>query len=175
MRVLVAYASRLGATKGIAEYVGEILERARVEPIVEAADRVTGPLDHDAFVIGSAIHGGHWLKEAAAFVRGNRAILAEAPVWLFSSGPVGVIPIGSVQPDPKEIDEIRRLIQPRDHRVFAGAFDRAAPDLRRLGLLERTVAMRFLPEGDYRDWDAIRTWSEAIARSLGRVPVGALG
>jgi menaquinone-dependent protoporphyrinogen oxidase len=175
MRVLVAYASLLGATKGIAEYVGEILERSRLEAIVEAADRVTGPLDHDAFVIGSAIHHGHWLRGATEFVRRNRAVLAEAPVWLFSSGPIGAIPFGSVQPDPKEIDEIRRLIQPRDHRVLAGAFDRAAPDLGRMGLLERTVAKRWLPEGDYRDWDAIRTWTEAIARSLGRVPVAALG
>lgn len=175
MRVLVVYASQFGATRGIAEYVGEILGRAGLEATVAAADGVSGPLEHDAFVIGSAIHGGRWLKTATEFVRRNRAILAEAPVWLFSSGPIGAMAASAPQSDPQEIDGFRRLIQPRDHRIFAGAYDRSTADFSGLGLLERTVVKRLLPVGDFRDWEAIRSWSEGIARSLGRVPVAALG
>ena len=29
-----------------------------------------------------------------------------------------------------------------------------------------TVVRRFLPDGDWRDWDAIETWARSIARSL---------
>ena len=44
---------------------------------------------YGAFVIGSAVYAMHWQKDAAQFVRRNRALLAGRPVWLFSSGPLG--------------------------------------------------------------------------------------
>ena len=40
----------------------------------------------DAFVVGSALYIGHWMKEAKEFAKRNRAILSNRPVWLFSSG-----------------------------------------------------------------------------------------
>lgn len=174
MRILVAYGSKYGATRGIAERIGEVL-RGRgldvaVQPVADVGD-VTG---YDAFVIGSAAYFGSWLKEATAFVRRNRAVLASRPVWLFSSGPTGTETTDAKGRDvrevnvPKEIAEFTAAITPRDHRVFFGA-----AHLRNLGLLGRLLAKMPFPgmEGDFRDWADIQSWAESIAREL--TPVAA--
>jgi menaquinone-dependent protoporphyrinogen oxidase len=87
--ILVAYASKHGATREIVERIAQTLttagQEAEARPVREAQD-----LDgYDAVVIGSAAYHGHWLKEAVEFVRRNQAILTDRPVWLFSSGPLG--------------------------------------------------------------------------------------
>jgi flavodoxin len=89
MSVLVVYASKHGATKGIAERIAETLtaagQEAEARP-VRAAGELAG---HEAVVVGSAVYMRHWMEEACEFVRRNRTPLADRPVWLFSSGPLG--------------------------------------------------------------------------------------
>jgi menaquinone-dependent protoporphyrinogen oxidase len=64
---------------------------------------------------------------------------------------------------------MRRSIQPIDHQVFAGAFDRSSIDGSDLSFVERQVSRRFVPEGDFRDWAAIDSWTDGIVRRLSRV------
>ena len=166
MNVLVAYASRFGSTRGIAECIAEKLRQegtpAEACP-VEAAGDLGG---YDAFVVGSAVFAGHWMEEATEFVRRNRAVLAGRPVWLFSSGPVGAMASKHEPMEPKGIAQLKRAIGPRGHRVFFGAWDRRKLDLGGLRFAERVVAKRFLPEGDWRDWPEIEAWATGIARAL---------
>jgi menaquinone-dependent protoporphyrinogen oxidase len=166
MNVLVAYASRFGSTRGIAECIAERLRQegtpAEARP-VEAAGDLGG---YDAFVVGSAVFAGHWMEEATEFVRRNRAVLASRPVWLFSSGPIGAMATKHEPVEPKGIVQLRRAVGPRDHRVFFGAWGRSNLERGRLGFAERIVAKRFLPEGDWRDWPEIEAWATDIARSL---------
>jgi menaquinone-dependent protoporphyrinogen oxidase len=182
MKILVAYASRHGATKGIAERITRTLQQAGLDVTLEPADD-TGAIDHfDAFVIGSAAYMGGWLGDATEFVRRHRDVLALRPVWLFSSGPIGTDLVDAKGRDqleaskPKEFEEFARTIQPREQRVFFGAYD---PHAKAVGLAEGLMArfMRFapaarnaLPAGDFRDWAAIEDWAESIARDL--QPVG---
>jgi menaquinone-dependent protoporphyrinogen oxidase len=166
MRVLVAYGTALGATRGIAEHVAATIGAAglpvEIRSVIDPG-RVEG---FDAFVVGSAVHAGHWLPESAAFVRTNRAVLANHPTWLFSSGPVGDRFATNQGPDPAEIAEFRSAIHVREHRVFAGAHDRASAAADRLGAVNRFVARRLIPEGDWRDWFAIEAWAGGIAGEL---------
>jgi menaquinone-dependent protoporphyrinogen oxidase len=112
-------------------------------------------------VLGSAIYAGSWRKEATEYARRHRAALAERPVWFFSSGPLGS-EIDDEEQQPKEMAELREAIRPRDHRVFFGALDRS-----KLGFAERMMVKAVkAPEGDFRDWDRIRSWAEEIARQL---------
>jgi menaquinone-dependent protoporphyrinogen oxidase len=177
MKVLVAYASRHGATKGIAERAAQILETRGHEVTLEPADQVSGVAGFDAFIIGSAGYAGHWLKEASGFVREHRALLASRPVWLFSSGPISTDLVDAKGRDvfeaarPAEFAEFAESIHPRDATIFFGAFD---PDAKPIGLMERIGApfMRMpavreaMPAGDFRDWPRIEAWVEHIALEL---------
>jgi menaquinone-dependent protoporphyrinogen oxidase len=89
MSILVAYASKHGATREIAERIAQGL-RAAGQPVVARTVQEAGDLaDYEGFVVGSAAYSTHWLRHATAFVRRNRDLLAQRPVWLFSGGPLG--------------------------------------------------------------------------------------
>lgn len=176
MRVLVAYASQFGSTAEIAERIAFRLRTAQLDPdVVNLADPYTAvEVDaYDAYVIGSAVHGGHWLEPAADFVRANLVRLSRWPVWLFSSGPLGDTAVRSPQPDPHEVNEFRHQIELRGHVVFAGAFDRASADFSEMGVIERVVVQRFLPDGDWRNWPAIDRFGDEVAAGLQRLAVPA--
>ena len=124
---------------------------------------------YDAFVIGSAIHAGHWLRPAVDFVRDNAKLLGSRPAWLFSSGPIDEKSVHKPQPDPAEISELRSRLDVQDHVVFAGSFDPATVGEARTNWLERTLVKKFLPIGDFRDWPLIEAWAVGIARHLAAV------
>jgi menaquinone-dependent protoporphyrinogen oxidase len=172
MKVLVAYASKYGSTKGIAEFIGEKLRQRGIEADVLEVGAVRDAGVYDAFVIGSAVYMFHWLKDARQFISRNRALLASRPVWLFSSGPTGSKATDSKGRDlrevsgPKEISELRESISPRDHRVFFGALYRD-----RLKGTSGWFA-RWIPkegEGDFRNWSEIEAWTNSIAEALSAV------
>jgi menaquinone-dependent protoporphyrinogen oxidase len=161
MKLLVAYASKHGSTTGIAESIAAKLRAADhdvdVGPVAEVADVGT----YDAYVIGSAVYYGGWMKEATAFVESNTAWLARRPVWLFSSGPVGP----AAPADPKELPTLREAIAPLDHRVFYGALDR-----HHLSIGERIVVGAVkAPDGDFRDWQQIDAWADEIALEIAKL------
>jgi menaquinone-dependent protoporphyrinogen oxidase len=187
-RVLIVYASRHGGTAGIAERIAEVIESEGAEVVVvDAAGRPkTG--DFDAYVIGSGVYIGSWLKEATEFLESNQSTLATKPVWLFSSGP---LPGSSKAPDTtdplelalgpevgpgsggrKRIAVLSAAIQVRDHRVFLGAFDPNEPPK---SMPERLVRLmpaskRMLPAGDFREWADIDAWARTIAVGVRHTP-----
>jgi menaquinone-dependent protoporphyrinogen oxidase len=178
MKVLVAYATRHGATRGIAERIAQTLERRGLEVVLQPIKDVRDINSFDGFVIGSAAYMGHWLSEATRFVRGHRSALENRSVWLFSSGPVGTETVDAQGRDvidastPAEFAEFADLL-PRDERVFFGAFD---PEAEPIGMWERLGApflrmpavREALPAGDFRDWAAIEEWAERIAQDVER-------
>lgn len=168
MSVLITYASKHGATQGIAERIARTLQRLGMEADFRPVDAVADLEAYRAVVIGSAIYYGSWMKEAAEFVRHNHAVLADRPVWLFSSGPLGV-EVKDDEPQPKELSEMREAIHPQDHRLFFGALDHS-----KLSFVERMVVKGVrAPEGDYRNWNEIEAWAASIYHALapaGRTP-----
>ena len=179
MKVLVAYASRHGATVGIAERIAGTLRAAGLEAEARPVTSVPDLAGYDACVIGGAAYLFHWLKQAASFVRRHRGGLQAMPVWLFSSGPLGSEPVDAQGRDqktasiPRELPELAQLVGAREYRIFFGAYQR---DRKLIGLGERLVALMpaardALPEGDFRDWDEIDAWAREIAASL--TPVAA--
>jgi menaquinone-dependent protoporphyrinogen oxidase len=183
-KVLVVYASRHGATRGIAERIGHVLRSEGLETEVAPADHVSGVGTADAVVVGSAVYMGQWLKDAIEFVKRNEVVLAELPLWLFSSGPLPGTSMsketkdlltGALGPEDgpgsggrKAIEKISAATHPRDHRVFLGAFDPNDPAKVTSERLVRLLpAVRNnLPAGDFRDWDLIELWAHEIAATL---------
>ena len=169
MNVLVAYTSRLGSTKAIAE---RLVVRLKTNDIQATGHDLQVPIDpgpYNAFVIGSAVYAGHWMDGASQFARDHAAVLSRWPVWLFSSGPLGR-PDGSHSNLPAEIPGLETALRANDHRVFAGSFTRDAIDGAGFGVGERFIARRFVPQGDFRDWAEIDAWADEIAHTLaGRI------
>jgi len=165
IQVLVAYATKYGATAEIAEKIGQVLRQAGLRTDVLPVNRVSDLTPYKAVVLGSALYIGQWRKEAATFLRANEKALAERPVWLFSSGPTGEgDPVALTQGwhFPKSLQPIADRIRPRGITVFHGALD-----MKRLNPIEKWAINNVkAPFGDFRDWEAITSWAAAIADAL---------
>ena len=144
MRILVAVATRHGATREIAEHLatslGSALTDVGVASEVEVRDvALVGSLDgFDAVVLGSSVHQGHWLEPARKFAESFSDDLRWLPVWLFSSGPVGQ--------EHEPADDLVRKLGARGHRMCGGDIDRH--------------------DGETRDWPWIRSWGYEIGSTL---------
>jgi menaquinone-dependent protoporphyrinogen oxidase len=86
MAVLVAYASKHGATHEIAERIAQTLTGAGQQAQVRSVSAAGDLAGYDAFVISIAVYMGHWQKEAAEFVRRNRAVLVGGPCDCSAAG-----------------------------------------------------------------------------------------
>ena len=176
MSILVVHASKHGATREIAERIVDTLERAGQRAEARPVEQVGDLADFTGFVVGSAVYFGHWMKDAAAFVRDNRDLLAQRPVWLFSSGPLGTDLTDAHGADvataaePTELGELREAISPRDHHVFFGALDPAGLSFPERALRRLPAARGIMPEGDFRDWAAIEEWARGIAQEMTQPP-----
>ena len=172
MLVLVAYASKHGATKEMAERISESLRSAGLQADARAVGEVGDLGAYEGFVVGSAAHKGHWMKDAGAVVRGQQHLLAQRPVWLFTSGPLGTEATNAkgedlrVAAEPKELPELKEAIHPREHRVFFGALDPGELSFTERSLRKLPPARAILPEGDFRDWDEIQAWAQGIAEQM---------
>lgn len=151
MPVLVAYGSRQGATRGIADRVAEVLRAAGQVVDVRPVGTVGDLSGYDAFVVGGAVHLGRWHPEVVAFLRAHLHELVYRPVWLFSNGPAwtgagseardGAVPAG-----PLALADLAETLRPRDHHAFSGTPMSGA--------------------GETGDLDEVEDWARQIARDV---------
>jgi menaquinone-dependent protoporphyrinogen oxidase len=160
MNVLVAVASRHGASLQIGEVIATTLRARGLEAETRRVEDVSGLDGVAAVVLGSGVYAGHWLRRARVFVDTFEADLVRRPVWLFSSGPVGDPPRPAE--NPAEVAGLVKRLGARSHRLFGGRID--GDELR---LAEKAlVALVRAPYGDYRPWSDISVWADAIASEL---------
>lgn len=176
--VMVVVASRHGATRGIADRIGETLRAEGLEASVFDAEHAPGPQSADAVVVGGAAYMGGWLEAVREYLHEHRAALAQRPTWLFASGPVGDERTDKKGNDllapPQFLTDAAREVDARGTTVFFGRWD---PDAAPATVAERLfrllpVSREMLPVGDFRDWPAIEAWAREIARELAGSPVG---
>jgi menaquinone-dependent protoporphyrinogen oxidase len=164
-KVLIAYGSKYGATKEIADKIGEAIKQEGLQVDILSADKVKDVAGYQGVVIGSAMYMGMWRKEVMDFVKNNEKVLSERPVWVFTSGPTGkgdpVQQMGGWLV-PKAIKPVLDNIKPRDIAVFHGVFNKSKVSLLEKGIMKMVKA----DIGDFRDWDAIAKWAKGIAAEL---------
>ena len=164
-KILVAHASKYGATMEIARRIADRLSASGYDVTFEEARTVRGTEPYDAVVLGSALYMFRWRKDAKRFLSRYRKELSQKPCWLFSSGPTGPgDPVDLLK--GKIMNERMKIlvdqINPREVTVFGGIIQ-----TEKLNRFDRFVMKMVKADtGDFRDWDAIDAWAAKIGKEL---------
>ena len=158
-RILVAYASEYGSTAGVAEAIGKELCNKGAGVDVRLVKKVTDRSAYRSVIVGSPIFRGKWMSETVKFLKENSEILSKVPVAYF-------VVCMTMQKQTEEsrqkalsyLDPVRRSVpqvKPVQVGLFAGAlhYDKLS------WITRKIVQSKGSPEGDFRDWDAIRAWA----------------
>lgn len=157
-RVLVAYASKLGATAEIAETIAHVLRDGGHQAVALPARDVASLEAYDAVVLGSAVYAAHWQRDARKFVERFGDGLRARPLWLFSGGPLDRRLAKEDQPITPHGAAVTEGLGARAHRTFGGRLLPDAP------VPERVLQTHRL--GDFRDWQQIVDYAYRIGRAL---------
>jgi len=165
-RILITYGSRCGSTGGVAEAIGQVLSKAGNGVDVCPVKEVNDLTPYQAVIAGSAIRMGKWLPEAVAFVKTHQNTLSRVPVAYFAvcltmrddTVENRRKSLGFLDPVCKQFPQVK----PVDIGLFAGAVD-----YKKLSFAYSLILkVKGAPEGDFRNWDAIRTWAAGVSPML---------
>ncbi|MBN2405848.1 MAG: flavodoxin domain-containing protein [Coriobacteriia bacterium] len=163
--ILVVYGTKTGCTTSIAEHIGATLVDAGWVVDVTAAEEKPDPSAYDAVIVGSGVRAGNWHGPVKSWVTTYAQTLKGMPTAFFTTGL-------TIARGPESADEVRAYtdplveatgVQPVDIGLFPGM-----NDLKKLSLPERLImkAMK-VPEGDFRDMDAVADWTREVVGKLG--------
>jgi menaquinone-dependent protoporphyrinogen oxidase len=163
--VLVVFASRHGATRGVAERIAARLHEGGLAVTLRQVEDAAEIPPGCAVVLGSPVYDQGWPPEFVDFVERHMQPLAGRRTWLFSVGTFGdrrrvIGPL--MRREPRNIGQIREDMRPDEYRVFAGVIRRGQWPLPSR-MLFHLFGGRL---GDNRDWAAIDEWAETILGAL---------
>lgn len=159
-QILITYASGSGSTQEVAEAIAEEIHGSGLSTIVQHVSRVDDVSPYSGVILGSSIRIGRWLPEAVACLERIKHDLPHKPLALFTTCLTMIedtaesrqTVLGYMAPLLKMIPEI----EPVGLGLFAGSLDPA-----RLAIMGGEG-----PQGDYRNWEAIRRWAREVREVL---------
>jgi menaquinone-dependent protoporphyrinogen oxidase len=169
--VLIAYCTRSGSTREVAEAIGRTMREAGVVPDVKPMAEVSSVPEGAAVLLGTALYIGRFPKEFHVFVTRHRRELEKVRPWIFVLGPTEKERKQFAAAEEQARKELGKYpwLRPADKRVLGGKFDPQHLNLTfPMSLIMKLPAnpMRKLPATDIRDWEWIEQWSRAIAETL---------
>lgn len=165
--VLVAYATKYGATREAAEAVVSVLVERGIDAVVQPAGEARSLDGYSAVVMGTALYFFMWRGEAHRFLRRNRKALSAMPVAIFGLGPI--------EDTPEQFEGARghlgkglakhAWLSPVSMAVFGGRLDPA-----HLRFPDNNPAMRAMGAVDLLDFDIVATWASGLVEALDLEP-----
>jgi menaquinone-dependent protoporphyrinogen oxidase len=172
MPILLLYRTCYGSTAEIAERIAARIDTQLNQTEVhniQDFDATTLP-NYTAIIIGSAVHGAHWLPEVTTFCSVHKDVLVTKPLYAFSVGAPGAMPrlFGKRfrAYEEKDIyDGLQKTLnkQVQMHQLFNGKIGKGdMPGCVRIccGMFG---GMRY---GDLREWDKVEAWGDEVAADL---------
>jgi len=169
-KVLVAYASYCGTTGGVAEAIGRVFCDAGVDTDIRLVKNVDDVSAYSAVVVGSAVRSTSWYPEAIEFVRKHRQTLSGIPVAyfltclaLYEDSEAGrKVAQSYMDPVLNAVPDVR----PLDTGLFPGVLDYGKMNMMIRMVMKSKMKSKGVPEGDFRDWNAISSWAGGLPSRL---------
>lgn len=159
MRALVAYGSKMGGTKGLAEWLAEALNAEGVPTDVWPATDVADLTPYDAVIVGGSLYMFRWHRDAKHFVKRHTKALRTKAVWLFSSGPLDDSASEHDIEPSKQVTALMVRVGARGHHTFGGRLPADAKGFPASSMARDNA-------GDWRDRAQVEAWAHEIAQAL---------
>ncbi len=168
-RVLIAFATRYGSTKEVAEKIGQLLIQNGFDVDILPCKKVEKIESYQFIVIGAPFYIGRMLKEANNFLLKNQDILSRKPAVFFALGPIGGTEKELTETQNQLENELQQFpwFRPISTAMFGGKYE---PD--KLNFLDKLLTkppaspLQNLAANDARNWDDINNWAEKLSSTL---------
>lgn len=161
--ILIAYASKAGSTREVAEFIGQVLRGEGAAVDVYPVHEVRNLESYGALVLGSAARIGAILPKATTFARRFAKQMRQMPVAYFA------VCLTMMEPTAENRQVVRGYLnplidiaEPVSIGTFAGSFDPTKLE----PYLSFVLKDPEMPIGDFRDWDEITAWAKSLFPAL---------
>jgi menaquinone-dependent protoporphyrinogen oxidase len=159
MRLLVAYATRNGSTRDVAEHIAAMLRHEGYDVDCLTAATAGDLANVEAVVLGAPLYAGRWHRDACRFVERHRDLISQRAFAVFALGPRTL--------DVKDVMSSRGQLEHALHKLDAPTPETVAV----FGGVLDPKKLRFpfnrMAASDARDWDDIDTWAARLPAELG--------
>jgi menaquinone-dependent protoporphyrinogen oxidase len=164
-----------GSTGDVAQAIGNTICGHGAAADIRLIKNVNTLTPYDAVIVGSAVRSDKWLSEAIRFVEINRQALSQIPVAYFLTC------LTLTRPSEENLRRARSYmdpilngvseVKPLDMGLFAGVLDYSKYSAGMGAVMRYKMWSKGVEEGDYRDWDAIKSWAgRAAGAMVGDIP-----